>query len=135
MARDGLQLGQKSFVDDRYSGVGIVEDIFVVVRLGLGVDRNGHRADFDGPEEGVEKFGGVEKQEEHSVIGTHAQIAKCVADAVGALEELLVSDTLVATFDGDILRAAFQDVVVHEVSGDVEELGQSDQVATWLAGE
>ncbi len=50
------------------------------------------------------------------------EIAKSVAGAVGALEELLVGYTLVAAFDGDVLRAAFENVAVHEVGGDVEDL-------------
>ncbi len=60
-ARDGLQLLQKSFADDGYAGAGVVEDVFVFMRFGLGVDGNGDGADFDGAKEGVEKFGRVEK--------------------------------------------------------------------------
>ena len=121
-ARDGLQLWQKSFADDGYAGAGVVEDVFVIVRFGLGVDGNGHGADFDGAEKGVEKFGRVEKQEEDALLRADAEIAKRVTGAVGALEELLVGDALFPAFDGDVLRAAFENVAVHEVGGDVEEL-------------
>ena len=55
-------------------------------------------------------------------MGTNTEIAEGVASAVGALEELLVGDTLFAAFDGDVLAAAFENVAIHEISGDVEEL-------------
>jgi len=55
-------------------------------------------------------------------LGVDAKIAEGVASTVGALEELLVSDTLVVAFDGDVLAAAFENVAIHEVGGDVEEL-------------
>ena len=133
LARNGFELRQKGFTDDGYAGAGVVEDIFAIVRLGLGVDGNGDGADLDGAKERVEKFGRVEKQEEHALFWTSAESAKSIAGAVGALEELLVGDALVAAFDGDVLRAAFEKVAVHEVAGDVEELRQRDQVATWFA--
>ena len=121
-ARDGLQLWQESFADDSYAGAGVVEDIFVIVRFGLGVDGDRHGADFDGAEKGVEKFGRIEKQEEDALFWVDTEIAKRVTGAVGALEELPVRDALFAAFDGDVLRAAFENVAVHEVGGDVEEL-------------
>src|SRR5216684_6144555 len=121
-ARDGLQLWKKSFADDGYAGAGVVEDVFVFMRFGLGVDGDGDGADFDGAKEGVEKFGRVEKQEDDALFWVDAEIAKSVARAVGALEELLVGDALVAAFDGDVLRAAFEKVAVYEVGGGVEEL-------------
>jgi len=133
LERNGFELRQKGFADDGYAGAGVVEDIFVIVRLCLGVDGNGDGADFDGAKERVEKFGSVEKQEEHTLFQMDAESAKSVAGAVGTLEELLVGDALVAALDGDVLRAAFEKVAVHEVGGDVEELRQRDQVATWFA--
>ncbi len=54
-------------------------------------------------------------------MGANTETAEGVAGAVGALEELLVADTLFAAFDGDVLAAAFADVAIHEISGDVEE--------------
>ena len=128
-ARNGLELREKSFADDGHASAAVIEDIFVFVRLGLRVDGNSHRADFDGAEKGVEKFGRVEKQEEHALFRADAEIAKRVSGAVGALEELLVSNALVAAFDGDVLRAAFENVAIHEICGDVEELRQRDHVA------
>ena len=92
------------------------------MRFGLRVDRNGDGANFDGTEEGVKEFGCVEQQKEHTFLGVDTKIAEGVASTVGALEELLVSDTLVVAFDGDVLAAAFENVAIHEVGGDVEEL-------------
>jgi hypothetical protein len=114
-------------------GAGVIENVFVVVRFGLRVDGNGHGADFYGAEEGIEKFGRIEKQEENALFRADAEIAKRVAGAVGALEELLVGNACVAAFDGDVLRPAFEDVAVYEVPGDVEELRQIDHVAALFA--
>src|SRR5260221_7255277 len=94
LVRNGLELLQESFANDSYAGAGVIENIFAVVRFGLGVDGNGDRADFDGAEEGVEEFRIVEKQEEHAIFQTNAEIANVVAGAVGALEGLLVGYTL-----------------------------------------
>ena len=52
----------------------------------------------------------------------HVEIAKRVSGAIGALKELLVGDALGAAFDGDVFPAAFADVAIHEISGDVEDL-------------
>lgn len=92
------------------------------MRLGLRVDGNGDGADFDGTEEGVKEFGGIGQQEEHAFFGADAEVAKGIAGAVGALEELMVTDALLTAFNGDVIGAAFEDVAVHEVGGDVEEL-------------
>ncbi len=92
------------------------------MRLGLGVDRNGYGADFDGAEEGVKEFGCVQQQQEDALLGADAEVAEGVTRAISALEELLVSDNLFAAFDGDVLGAAFEDVAIHEMGGDVEEL-------------
>src|SRR5260221_7319656 len=130
LARNGLELLQESFANDSYAGARVVENVFAVVRFGLGIDGNGDRADFEGAEEGVEKFRRVEKQEEHALFRANAEIAEGVAGAVGALEELLVGDTLVAAFDGDVVRAALENIAIHEIRGGVEELRKSDHVAT-----
>ena len=91
------------------------------MRFGLGVDWNGDGADFNGTEEGVEEFGCVEQQKEYAFLGADTKIAKGVASTVGALEELLIGDALVAAFDGDVLRAALENVAIHEKRGDVEQ--------------
>ena len=133
LARNGLELLQESFANDSYAGAGVIENIFAVVRFGLGVDGNGDRADFDGAEEGVEEFQRVEKQEEHALFRANAEIAKGVAGAVGALEELLVGDTLVSALDGDVVRAALENIAIHEIRGGVKELRQSDHMAAMFA--
>src|SRR5258708_4270236 len=130
LARTGLELLQESFANDSHPGAGVIENVFTVVRFGLGVNGNGDRADFDGAEEGVEEFRRVEKQEEDALFRANAEIAKGVAGAVGALEELLVGDTLAAAFDGDVVRAALENMAIHEICGGVEELRKSDHVAT-----
>ena len=92
------------------------------MRLGLRVDGNGHGADFDYAEEAVEEFGAIEKKEEYAISRTHVEIAKRVSGTIGAFEELLVGDAVGAGFDGDVFPAAFEDVAIHEISGDVEDL-------------
>src|SRR5260370_42356416 len=106
LVRNGLELLQESFANDSYAGAGVIENIFAVVRFGLGVDGNGDRADFDGAEEGVEEFRRVEKQEEHALFRANAEIAKGVAGAGGALEELLGGDTPVSAARGGVGGAA-----------------------------
>ena len=46
------------------------------MRFGLGVDRNGDGADFNGTEEDVEEFGCVEQQKEYTFLGADTKIAK-----------------------------------------------------------
>jgi len=133
LARNGLELLQESFGNDSHASAGVIENVFAVVRLGLGVDGHGDRADFDGAEEGVEEFRRVEKQEEHALFRANAEIAKGVAGAVGALEELLVGDTLVSALDGGVLRAALENIAIHEIRGGVKELRQIDHVAAMFA--
>ena len=122
LARNGIELRQKAFAYDGDTRTGIVEDVFVVVRFGLRVDGDSDCANFYGTEEGVKEFGCVGEQEEHAFFRADTKVAKCVAGAVGVLEELLVGDTLFAAFNGDILRAALEDVAVHEIGSDVEAL-------------
>ncbi len=62
LARNGLELRQKGFANDGYSCEGIIEDVLVIARFGLRVDRNGDGADFDGTEKGVKEFGCIEQQ-------------------------------------------------------------------------
>src|SRR5258708_36045071 len=93
LARNGLELLQGSFANDSYAGAGVIENIFAVVRVGLGVDGNGDRADFDGAEEGVEEFWRVEKRGQHALFRANAEIAKALADADGTLRHLLLGDT------------------------------------------
>jgi len=123
---DGLQMGEQRFADDGDAGAAVVEDVFVVLGLGLCVDGNGDGADFDGAEKGVQKFGRVEKQEKDPLFGADAELEQGITDAVGVFQELLVGDPLVAALDGDFRAAAFVDVAVDEVRGDVEGVGQRD---------
>jgi len=51
LARNGLELGQETFVNYGDGGAGIVQHVLVVVRFGLRVDRNGDGANFYGTEE------------------------------------------------------------------------------------
>ena len=60
LPRNGLELWQKRFANDGYSCEGIIEDVLVIARFSLRVNRNGDGADFDGTEEGVKEFGCIE---------------------------------------------------------------------------
>src|SRR5436305_10852868 len=121
LTRDRLELRQKRFADDGDDRARIVEDVRIVVRLGLRVYGNGDRAEFDRAEKGVQEFGRVEQKEKDAFGGANAKSAKGVAGAVCAIEELLIGDALFAALDGDIVRTAFEDVAIHEIGGDVEE--------------
>ncbi len=105
------------------------------MRFGLGVDRDGDGADFNGTEEGVEEFGRVEQQKEYTFLGADTKIAEGVASTVGALQELLVGDVVFAAFDGDVLRATLENVAIHEKRRDVKEWWQRNHVAAVLVAQ
>lgn len=117
-----VQFRQKAGTDDCDLSMRVVQNVFVIMRLGLRVDRYRDGADFDRAEEAIKKFRRIEKQEEYALTRMHAEIAKRVSSTVGAFEELLVGDALFVAFDGDFIPAAFVDVAIHEVGGDVEQL-------------
>ncbi len=48
-----LHLREKACTDDRDLSARVVQHVFVIVRLGLGVDGNSYRADFNCAEEAV----------------------------------------------------------------------------------
>ena len=102
------------------------------MRFGLGVDRNGHGADFYRAEEAVEEFRRVEKQKEDALFPTNAEIAEGVANPVRTFEQLLIGDTLAGAFDGDVFCAPFENVAVHEICGDVELSRQRNHVAALI---
>ena len=59
-----------------------------------------------------------------------AKTPQGVAGAVGTLKQLLICDAMVGAFDSDVLGAAFEDVAIHEIRGDVETLRQRDHVGS-----
>lgn len=118
---------QQRLADDGDAGAAVVEDVFVLLRLGLRVDGNGDRADFDRAEKGIEKFWRVEQQEKDALFGADAEREQEVADAIGILQKLEIGDPLVAALDGDFGATALLDVAVHEVRGDIEGIRQRDQ--------
>lgn len=126
-ARNRLQMGKQRLAYNGDASAAIVEDVLVVLQLGLRIDGNSHCADLDRAEKGVEKFGRVQKQKKDAFFGTNAESQKNVADAVGIFQELQIGDALVAAFDGDFGAAAFLDIAVHEVSGDIERIRQRNQ--------
>ena len=101
----------------------VVKDVFVVVRFGLGIDRDSHRADFYGAEETVEEFRRIEQQKKHSLSAVYAESAKYIPRTVSTIEKLPVGDAVVSAFDGDVFTAAFVDVLIHEVASGIETLG------------
>ena len=88
---------------------------------------NSDGADFDRAEKAVEKFRRVEKQQKDALFGADAKRQEDVADAIGIVQKLLITDALVAALDGDFGAAAFLDVAVHEVRGDIEGIRQRNQ--------
>lgn len=128
LAWNRLELGKQTFVDERYAGSAIIEDVFVFMRFGLSVHGDSHAANFDGSEKRVEEFGRIEKQQENALSRADAKTPQGIAGAIGALKKLLICDALIATFDGDVLRSAFKDVAINEICGDVENVRQGDHV-------
>lgn len=129
LLRNRLKLGKQAFADDGYGGLAVIEDVLVFMGFGLSIHGNGYGANLDGAEKGVEKFGRVEKQQEHALFRADAEAPEGIGGAVGALEELLIRDALVAAFDSDVLGSALKDVAVHEIRGNVEKLRQRDHLA------
>ena len=125
--RDGLQIRQQRFADQGDTGAAVLEDVFVILRLRLRVDGDGDGADFDRAEQGVEELGRVEEQEKDALFGADAESEKGIAGAVGIFQKLLIGDPFVAALDGDLRAAAFLDVAIHKVSGDIEIIRQRDQ--------
>src|SRR5580692_5084140 len=113
--------------DEGNTGAAVVEHVFVVLRLGLRVDGYSDGTDFDRAEKGVKKFRRVEEQKKDALFGTDAESEQGIAGAIRVFQELLIGDPLVAALDSDFVAAAFLDVAVHEVGGDVEIFRQRDQ--------
>lgn len=130
LTRDGLELSKQALADDGHPGLTVIEDVFVIMRFRLCIHRHGDSANFDCAEKGIEEFGRVEQQEEHAVFLMDAKTPQGVAGAVGTLKQLLICDAMVGAFDSDVLGAAFEDVAIHEIRGDVEILRQRDHVGS-----
>src|SRR5580658_2840071 len=118
---------QKRLADQSNARAAVVENVFVVLRLCLRVDGYGDSADLDRAEEGVKELRRIQEQEENTLFGTNAEGEQGRADAVGSFEQLLIGDLLVAALDGDLRPAAFLDVAIHEVCGDIERFRQRHQ--------
>lgn len=124
---NGLQMRQKRLADYSNPRAAVVEDVFIVLRLCLRVGGDGDCADLDRAEEGVEELRRIQEQEENALFGTNPEGEQGIAHAVGSFQQLLIGDPLVAALDGDFRRAAFLDVAIHEVRGDIERVRQRDQ--------
>ena len=118
---------QQRFADQGDVSAAAVEDVFVVLRLCLGVDGDGYSPDLDRAEEGIEELRRIQEQQENALFETNAEGQQGIADAVGSFQQLLIGHPLVAALDGDFRPAAFLDVAIHEVCGDVESFRQRDQ--------
>lgn len=118
---------KQRFAEDGDARAAVVEDVLIVLGFRLRVDGNGHGANLDRAEKGVEKFWRVEKQKEYALLGPNAESKQGVAGAVGILQQFLIRDSLIAALDSDFGAAAFLDVAVHEVSGNIENFRQRDQ--------
>ena len=80
----------------------IAQHVPVVGRLPERVQRDRHGADLDRAEEAVDELGAVEQQQQHPLLGPHAEAAQRVAEAVDAPQQLVVGDPLVAALDRDV---------------------------------
>jgi hypothetical protein len=69
--RNGLQMGQQWFADDNDARAAIVEDVFIVLRFCLRVDRNGDRPDFDGAKKGVKEFRRVQQEKQYALFRSY----------------------------------------------------------------
>ena len=118
---------QQRFADDGNARAAIVEDVLVVLGFRLRIDGHGHGADLDCAKKGVEELRRVQKQKENALLRANSESEQGIAGAVGFFQQLLISDTLVATFDSNLRTAALLDVAIHEVGRNIECFRQSDQ--------
>ena len=129
-ARDALKLGKQRRADDQHAGARIVEDVAILGGLPQRVDRNRHRADLDRAEEAAGEVRRIEQQQRDPLFPPHAEmVAQRAAGAVDALQQLLKRDALVAALDGDLRAAAFADVAIDKMRGDVEDVGEGHRTA------
>jgi hypothetical protein len=105
--------------------LGVVEQVFIVGRFQKRVDGYGHGTDLDGAEEALQKFGRVQQQKKNPLSRTHAEPAECIARAIGPLQQLLVTDPLVATFNRSLAASSFEDIPIHEMCGYIEHGGRT----------
>ena len=118
---------QQRFANQGDACAAVVEDVLVVLRFRLRVDRDGDSADLDRAEEGVQELRRIQEQEKNALFGTNAESEQSITDAVGSFEQLPIGDPLFAALDGDFRPAPFLDVAIHEVCGDIERIRQRDQ--------
>jgi hypothetical protein len=57
----------------------------------------------------------------------HSKLTKHITRPVGSLEQVPVTYTLIAAFNGNLASPAFEDVPIHEIGGDIECFRQTDQ--------
>jgi hypothetical protein len=92
----------------------------------VSVDRHSNGADLDGPEKRIKKFRRVQKQEQYAFFGPDPQFSQRVSDAVGSLQQLLVTDAFVAAFNRNVLQSTLVDVAIDEVRRGVERVRQGN---------
>ena len=73
---DGGDLVPEGVVDDGQAGVGVLQEEPVVVRLVQRVDRNGHRPDADGAQEGGGEGSGVVEDEQDPFLPPQAEVGQ-----------------------------------------------------------
>jgi len=109
------------FVDDSHSSARVAKKELIFMRPQQCADWNRNRANFDGPEKAIRKFGNVRKQQQYPLLHAHAQsLPQARAEAIHSLAQLCVSDPLISTFDRHIVSAAFLQVAVHKKFGGIE---------------
>ena len=80
--RDRLQMLQQRLADDSDACAAIFENIFVILRFRLRVDRNSDSPNLDCAEKRVEEFRRIEKQKKNAFFRSYAESEQGIPDAV-----------------------------------------------------
>ena len=100
-------------------GAAVGEHEAVVILGHERIDRNGHHAGLDGPEEGGGPVDGVEEREQDALLAPDSERAQHVAEAVHALGELAVGPTSTRIDIDRLVGAPGLEVALDDIGGEV----------------
>ena len=121
-------LVEQAVVDDHGAGVGVGQQVGVVVGLVQRVERDGHDAGADRAEEGGGERRGVVQDQQHPLLALDAQGAQRAPGGAGVGQQPLVGDLVVAAAHGDVAAPPGLQVAVEQGRGVVAQRQLGDRV-------
>src|SRR5207302_2266312 len=92
---------------------------------------NRHRADLLRTEKAVGKGGRIEQKEQHPLFATDAQRTKTIGQPIGPVSDLGIRNRLIATENRRPSTAAFANVAIDQVVGDVKRIRNGNDRSRW----